>query len=379
MLMIIWFIQSSEIQGDPSQYGYSVPEIQEYVGNGSQASFPMSNFNGMDNPYNAIVEVDGLRQTNSAYTIDDGSNTVLFNSPPALGAKVSVLTYNNTERQYLTTQYGISGTSGSSFTTITVTATTHLEGTFDEDTPNVETYDQDTPTVVLYDELLDYLTCADTSVLSVDEPIVFSNPTIGGITAGVTYYILEIIDATTFTISLQVGGTPVTVTTDTGSMVGSSNAITVANITNIETGQENPLAVVQATATTATSNEITFDSTTGFIVDQQIYFQGIDFGGLEQRQVYFVESIVSPTKATIKDQTGAQVVLSTATGLMVTTVGGNPTTRITTGIPHSLATDQLVKIDGVYGAVELNGNSYYVRVFDQYRFEIYTQAYMIQH
>ena len=53
---------------------------------------------------------------------------------------------------------------------------------------------------------------------------------------------------------------------------------------------------------------------------------------------------------------------------MVTTVGGNPTTRITTGIPHSLATDQLVKIDGVYGAVELNGNSYYVRVFDQYRF-----------
>ena len=28
-------------------------------------------------------------------------------------------------------------------------------------------------------ELLDYLTCADTSVLSVDEPIVFSNPTIG--------------------------------------------------------------------------------------------------------------------------------------------------------------------------------------------------------
>lgn len=361
--------------GDPSQYGYSLPEIQEYVGNGSQASFPMNNYNGGDNPHNAIVEIDGLRQTNTAYTIDDASNSVLFNAPPANGAKVSVLTYNNTERQYLTTQYGISGTSGSSFTTITVTATTHLEGTFDEDTPNVETYDQDTPTVVLYDELLDYLTCADTSVLAEDEPIVFSNPTIGGITAGVTYYILEIIDATTFTISLQVGGAPVTVTTDTGSMVGSSNAITVANITNIETGQENPLAVVQATATTATSNEITFDSTTGFVVDQQIYFQGTNFGGLEQGQVYFVESIVSPTKATIKDQTGAQVVLTTATGLMVTTVGGNPTTRITTGIPHSLATDQLVKIDGVYGAVELNDNSYYVRVFDQYRFEIYTQVY----
>ena len=116
----------------------------------------------------------------------------------AIGAKISVLTYNNTERQYLTTQYGIAGTSGSSITTVTVTATTHTEGTFDEDTPDTETYDQDTPTIVMYDELLDTLTCADTSVLTVDEPIVFSNPTIGGITAGVTYYILQIIDSTTF-------------------------------------------------------------------------------------------------------------------------------------------------------------------------------------
>jgi len=361
---------------DPSQYGYSVPEIQEYIGDGSTASFAMSNYNGGANAQNAIVEVNGLRQTNTSYQINDGANTVLFFAPPAVGAKVSVLTYNNTERQYLTTQYGISGTSGSSFTTITVTATTHLEGTFDEDTPNVETYDQDTPTIVTYDELLDTLTCADTSVLTVDEPIVFSNPTIGGITAGVTYYILEIINSTTFTISLEVGGAPVTVTTDSGSMVGSSNAITVANITNIETGQEEPLRVTRATATTTGTNEITFDTVAGFAIDQQIYFQGTNFGGLEQGKVYFVASIDTGTnKATIKDQLGTTIVLTTATGLLVTTCGGNPTTRITTGIPHSLATDQLVRLDGIYGSVELNGNSYYVRVFDQYRFEIYTQVY----
>jgi len=111
------------------------------------------------------------------------------------------------------------------------------------------------------------------------------------------------------------------------------------------------------------------------VVDQQIYFQGTNFGGLEQGTVYFVASVVDTTTATIKDQTGATVTLTTATGLMVTTCGGNPTTRITTGIPDSLATDQLVRLDGIYGAVELNGNSYYVRVFDQYRFEIYTQVY----
>ena len=32
--------------GDPSQYGYSVPEIQEFIGDGSTASFAMSNYNG---------------------------------------------------------------------------------------------------------------------------------------------------------------------------------------------------------------------------------------------------------------------------------------------------------------------------------------------
>jgi hypothetical protein len=159
-------------------------------------------------------------------------------------------------------------------------------------------------------------------------------------------------------------------------MVGSSNAITVANITNIETGQEEPLRVTRATATTTGTNEITFDTVAGFAIDQQIYFQGTNFGGLEQGKVYFVASIDTGTnKATIKDQLGTTIVLTTATGLLVTTCGGNPTTRITTGIPHSLATDQLVRLDGIYGSVELNGNSYYVRVFDQYRFEIYTQVY----
>ena len=275
---------------DPSQYGYSVPEIQEYIGDGSTASFAMSNYNGGANAQNAIVEVNGLRQTNTSYQINDGANTVLFFAPPAVGAKVSVLTYNNTERQYLTTQYGISGTSGSSFTTITVTATTHLEGTFDEDTPSVETYDQDTPTIVTYDELLDTLTCADTSVLTADEPIVFSNPTIGGITAGVTYYILEIIDATTFTISTTIGGSPVVVTTASGSMVGTLNAVQVNEI-QIDAGQEEPLRVTRATATTTGTNEITFDTVAGFAIDQQIYFQGTNFGGLEQGKVYFVASI----------------------------------------------------------------------------------------
>ena len=369
-----YFVYSFFGETGGTQYGYTLPEIAEFVGNGSQASFELPNFCGDDNPDHAIVEIDGLRQTASAYTINPGSNTILFLSPPAPGAKISVLTYNNTERQYLTSQYGIAGLSGGVFTSVVVTATTHQEGTFDEDTPDIETYDQDTPTVVAYDELLDYLTCADTSSLIVDEPIVFVAPTIGGISEGFTYYILEILDSTTFTISTTPGGTPVTVTTDTGTMVGTSNAITVAPIASIETDINEPLARTRALGTTFGTNVITFESTTGFIPNQTLILQGVDFGGLEAGVVYFIESVISLTEATLKDQTGAQIVVSsTASGNMPATSGGNDTTRITTTYPHAYADDQLASIDGCIGAEELNGNNYYVKVIDQYRFDIYDE------
>ena len=362
-----------ESNGD-TQYGYTVPEVQEFVGNGSSASYALDNFVGGTNPQNAIVEIDGLRQNISQYTIDSGSDTILFTPPPANGAKISVLTYNDTGRQYLTTQYGIAGITGSSSVTITVTATTHLEGTFDEDTPSVETYDQDAPTIVTYDELLDTLTCADTSVLTVDEPLVFTNPVIGGITAGVTYYVLQIIDATTFTISLTVGGAPVAVTTASGSMVGSSNAVTVADITAIATSIEEPITTT-ATNTTVTTNVVTFASTNGFIVGQPILLAGTNFGGLEQGTYYFVKSIDSGITAVLEDQAGVEISLTTATGNMLVKEGGNPTTRITTGIPHALTDDTLCTIDGTLGSVELNGNSYFVKVIDANRFDIYTQIF----
>ena len=512
-----------------TQYGYSVPEIQEFTGNGSSASFALTNYVGDNNITNAIVEVAGLRQTRSQYTISSGLNTILFNSPPAIGASISVLTYNDTMRQYLTSQYGISGIAGSAFTTITVTATTHTEGTFDQgvatlagdfnigteytivstgttdftligaanSTPGtvfeatgagtgtgtaratLQAYNQgdlsstagnfvagvtytivstgttdftligaanSTPGTVFeatgigagtgtatsttvagdfnigvtyiivstgttdftligaadsnpgtvfvatgigigtgtgtatitvtYDELLDTLTCTDTSVLTVDEPIVFSNPTIGGITAGITYYILEIIDATTFTVSLSIGGIQVTVTTDSGSMVGTSNAITVANISNIDTAVSAPLANTNATATAVTTNVITFTSTVGFVVDQTIFFTGTNFGNLEQGTIYFVDTVsLDGTTATIKDSGGTQVVLAPGSGNMLVEVGGSPTTRITTGIPHALANDILCTIDGTLGSVGLNGNSYYVKIIDATRFDIYTQVY----
>ena len=356
---------------------------------------------------------------------------VFTNGAPANGAKIRVLTYNDTDRQYLTTQYNLSGSTNGAFGSITVTATTHTEGTFDQDTPSAQSYDQDTPLVVTYDEDINTLTCADTSVLVVNEPITFSSPTLGGIVAGTTYYILEIIDATTFTISLSIGGAPVTVTTDAGSMVGTLNAVQVNEIQSISTAIEPALKTTNATATTAIAPyEITFDDTTGFAPDAVIYFQGTNFGGLTQGLVYFVDTVVNGTTATIKDANGDPIVTDGTSGSMLATVGGTPTTRITTtsahgfnnsivtsgafevgsqyiilttgttdftligaadsdpgtiftatgtgtggvGVGTAQITDRCV-IDGCVGSEQLNGNTYYVRVITPTVFDIYYQVY----
>ena len=412
-----------------TQYAYSVPEIQEFTGTGVIVQFTLTNYVGDTNPHNAIVEVDGLRQSITEYTISSTSNTLVFtNGAPANGAKIRVLTYNDTDRQYLTTQYNLSGSTNGAFGSITVTATTHTEGTFDQDTPSAQSYDQDTPLVVTYDEDINTLTCADTSVLVVNEPITFSSPTLGGIVAGTTYYILEIVDATTFTISLSIGGAPVTVTTDAGSMVGTLNAVSVSTIADISTAIEPPLTTTNATATTTGApNEITFDDTTGFVADAVIYFQGTNFGGLTQGLVYFVDTVVNITTATIKDANGDPIVTDGTSGSMLATVGGTPTTRITTTSAHGFnnsivtsgafevgsqyiilttgttdftligaadslpgtiftatgvgagngtaqITDRCV-IDGCVGSEQLNGNTYYVRVITPTVFDIYYQVY----
>ena len=202
----------------------------------------------------------------------------------------------------------------------------------------------------------------------------FSASTFGGITAGVTYYILQIINATTFTLSLTVGGTPITVTTGTGSMVGSSNAVTVADITAIVTSMTVPITTT-ATNTTSGTNVVTFASTSGFVVGQTVLLAGTNFGNLVQGTYYFVDAILTSTTATLKDSSGAPIVLTTATGNMLVREGGNWTTRITTGIPHSLSDDVLCTIDGTLGSIQLNGNSYYVKVVDANRFDIYTQIF----
>ena len=416
----------------PAQYGFTVPLTEVFVGDGATSYFALDSYVGDANPQNAIVEVSGLRQTESAYEIDPMSNSILFNSPPAADASVAITTYNLTDNQYLNTQYGVTG-SGGTLTTINVSDTTHQTSTYDQDTPTVATYDEDTPSIVSYDEVLDWLTlgAGDTSTLIINSPVIFSAPTIGGITAGKIYYIASIINSTDFTISITVGGAPLTVTTDSGSMDGTINGLTVAGIVNIANAIAPPIAVISVSATFSGVNFVVCADTAGLIVGQNIIFKapifaagtftladqyqittlgdtdwntvagtlGITYavgdiitandvgsgtgyallanvGGIDTTgQVYFVRAIASSIDFTIEDQFGTLITLTNATSNIVGFLGGLPAVRVTTGIAHNLTENALVRIDGVIGSTQLNNNTYYAKIITDTIVDLYTAPY----
>jgi hypothetical protein len=249
----------------PAQYGYTLPETQLIVADGTVGPFALTNFVGGNNPGNAIVEVDGIRLSPLGdYTIDPGLDEITFNSAPTNGSTIAVTTFNDTQQQYLNTQV------------ITVSST-------------------------------------------------------------------EIVNA----------------------IQSISNEITL------------PLAVTRATASTAGSpNQITVDSTSGFAVNATVEFKGTSFGGIATNgTVYFVRSIVSGTVFTINDENGTQIVTTLGTGNMQVTVGGKPAVRVTTAAANGLSENDLVRIDGTLGSVQLNNNTYYAKIIDSTTFDLYESAY----
>ena len=425
----------------PIQYGYTLPETQLFTGNGAQSAFTLTNFVGNDNVTNAIVEVNRIRLTSTAYTINATTNQVVFIAPPASGAIVAVTSYNTTDRQYLNTQYSITGLPGSTASTFVVGSTTNIVGTFDQNTPSAQTYDENSPSIVTYDEDLNYLSLStgNTANLPINSNIVFSAPTIGGIVAGQSYYVTQILNSTDFVISSSVGGTPVTLTTATGSMPAVVNGLTVAPIATIENNLSAPITVTNVSQTIASTdgtrpNQIVCASTAGFIVGQPVIFKAsiftagsftvgqvyqivtlgtttqsqwntiagtsgqtytvgstftcanagtgtgtallASFGGINTTGTfYYVYAIVDSTHFTIADQFGSLITLTADTGNIVSYVGGLETVRVTTTINHNFNQNELIRIDGTTGSVELNNNLYYVHVLSNTEVDLYTQPY----
>jgi len=156
---------------------------------------------------------------------------------------------------------------------------------------------------------------------------------------------------------------------------------TVAQIADVNNTITAPLAVVNCTNTTTGTNLITCVTTAGFAAGQTIIFKGTGFGGIATNgTVYYVSAVTSGTQFTISATQGGPVLaLTTASGLMVATVGGQPAVRVTTTSAHNFTSptngNELVRIDGTLGSIQLNNNEYYVHVINSTQVDLYTEPY----
>lgn len=190
-----------------------------------------------------------------------------------------------------------------------------------------------------------------TTNMVLNQPVTFSGVLIGGVSSATTYYINNIIDANTFTVSnslITISATNTTVTTNVITITG---AITTASLVvfnpivftgttfgGIVAGTTyyvnrilslstftvvSSLIQTTATATTTSSNLITVGSTSGFVANNPIVFTGTTFGGIVAEQVYYILAINNATSFTISTtQSGSAVNLSNGTGSVLVKTGG---------------------------------------------------------
>ena len=214
----------------PDQYGYTIPELETFTATAGQDEFTLANYVSGDNPTNAIVEVNGIRLTDSEYTIDSLTNVLTLTTGATVGDVVAVTSFNLTERQSFNTQYGINGA--------TVANIINIDNAISP--PIVSTI------VTVVSSTGNLLTCSDTSGFIVDQTIIFKGTAFGNIlTNGTVYYVKSVTlpyDGT-FTISSTLGGATFNPGNGTGGMftyVGGSPAVRVT--TGIPHGLTAPTA-----------------------------------------------------------------------------------------------------------------------------------------
>jgi hypothetical protein len=359
----------------PVQYGYTIPEVQVIAADGSTV-YVLDNYVGDNNPENAIVEVNGLRLLGTAYTIDSNTDEITFVSAPTSGDTIAVTTFNNTDRQYLNTQSGITG--------ITVANIVDVNNTI-------------TPTSAITNctasnGTTEVITCVSTTGFVPGQTIQFKGATsFGGIAInGTVYYVRAVLSPTTFTIQDE-NGTIVDLSTGTGliiAYVGGQSAVRVTTGTahNLTSGDvvridgtlgsiqlnnntyyvhvinstqvdlyidspynpglsaiNNPVTavssyisggyiwestayIIQNLEVTDTTNDpilgnyLTVASTETLIVGTPVVFTGTVFGGVATNTTYYIISIVSATEFAISEtRNGSEITLSTASGSMYVT------------------------------------------------------------
>ena len=273
-------------QTDPVQYSYAIPETQTFTSAGS-TTFTLTNYITQTSADNAIVEIDGVRQTPSSYTINIGTNVITFGSAPTVGSLVTVTTYNDTAQQYLTTQSGLTGNVVSAIATINTTITTGHPAVSVQTTVATGFSENDLVTI---------------------------DGVIGTTQLNGNSYYIHIIDSLNFGLYTQryvIGGPNYPVTAATGYVSGGF------------VWQQGTYCVATtiASASDASNNGITVTSTANLLVGTPVYFSAPDsvngddvLGGLIQGTEYYVNLIIDANRFTVSEKRyGADVVLSTVT------------------------------------------------------------------
>lgn len=170
---------------------------------------------------------------------------------------------------------------------------------------------------------IDVITVSDTTGFYRDMPIVFTGETFGGITAGATYYVKEVCDENSITLSSSPGGSMIALTDASGTMYGNP-----ASYLYVCTDDFNSTVydTKEATNTYQTTNVVKMVNTDALEVNAPIVFTGNVFGGLTQNQPYYIKSIdtgnsnITISQTRVNGIAGSEVLLSTDSGNCLATV-----------------------------------------------------------
>jgi len=170
-------------------------------------------------------------------------------------------------------------------------------------------------------------TVNSTAPLTVAMPIMFSGAVFGGVISNFTYYVTNIIDATTIQVSTKVYGTTLFLNTSGGNML-----INYGSNTSHLTG-----------------------STTNMIATQPIQFTGTALGGISASSIYYINDIVSGSQFTIS----SALVSLTVTA---TTVSTDPTrsNQLTVNNASAMTPCNPIIFSGTTFGNIVNGTRYYI-------------------
>ena len=221
-----------------------------------------------------------------------------------------------------------------------------------------------------------YLT-GPTANMEVNLPIFFTGIVLDSINTGTTYYINEIVDSSTFTISPTLISTTATATAEVTNRVtldASTNMVPITPIVFSGTGFggvtaatkyyvnnvvdsthitiSDTLITASATVTSVSGNQITVNSTTGFVIGNPITFVGTTFGGIVNDRVYYILYVNNATTFTISSTSTLLQVNATATTITTNRITANTTVNLTPLNP--------ITFSGTSAGGITTGTTYYV-------------------